>query len=155
MTLIEKYCFNEKTGTYCDYNFVTGKKNEIVCAACFLPYYYGFAKDNGKILRIYGALKTKRGIVSCQDTGDHNYQWGYPNIWAPHQYFAYVALKNYGFIREAEELRTGYTELLSKVFEQTGKLWERYDENGVAEALEYSTQEMLGWTAGVYTYFYE
>lgn len=152
--LIEKYCFNEKTGTYCDYNFVTGKKNEIVCAACFLPYYYGFAKDNGQILRIYEVLKTKSGIVSCQDTGVYNYQWGYPNIWAPHQYFAYIALKNYGCMREAKELRTGYIKLLSNVFEKTGTLWERYNENGYAKELEYPTQKMLGWTAGVYRYFY-
>ncbi|HBF86832.1 MAG TPA: hypothetical protein DDW54_04040 [Clostridiales bacterium] len=152
LKLIEKYCFNEKTGTYCDYNYVTDKKNEIVCAACFLPYYYGFAKDNGRILRIYDALKTKSGIVSCQDTGNRNYQWGYPNIWAPHQYFAYVALKNYGFMCEAEELRTGYTKLLTTVFEQTGTLWERYDENGAAKAIEYPTQELLGWTAGVYRF---
>ena len=42
---------------------------------------------------------------------------------------------------------------LSSVFEKTGVLWERYDENGAAKDLEYPTQMMLGWTAGVYRYF--
>ena len=155
LQLIEKYCFNEKTGTYCDYNFVQGKKNEIVCGACFLPYFYEFARKESNILLVYDALKTKSGIVSCQDTGEYIYQWGYPNIWAPHQYFAYVSLKNYGYIQEAESVRTGYMKLLSSVFEKTGALWERYDENGEAKALEYPTQEMLGWTAGVYRYFHQ
>lgn len=153
LVLIERYCFDEKTQTYCDYNFVTGKKNERIFAACFLPYYYGFAKKDGNILHLYTMLKTKSGVVACQDTGEYGYQWGYPNIWAPHQYFAYVGLKNYACIEEAEELRTGYMQLLTSVFEKTGALWERYDENGEAKALEYPTQEMLGWTAGVYKFF--
>ena len=94
------------------------------------------------------------GGVSCQDTGDDIYQWGYPYIWAPHQYFAYKALMRYGLKTEAEELRLNYMRLLSSVYERTGVLWERYDENGEAKDLEYPTQQMLGWTAGVYRYFY-
>lgn len=151
--LIEKYCFNEKTGVYCDYNFVADKKNEIVCAACFLPYFYGFARKDGNISLIYQTLRSKGGVVACQDTGDDNYQWGYPYIWAPYQYFAYKALVRYGLHTEAEELRLNYVCLLSSVYERTGVLWERYDENGEAKDLEYPTQQMLGWTAGVYRYF--
>jgi alpha,alpha-trehalase len=151
--LIEKYCFNEKTGVYCDYNFVADKKNEIVCAACFLPYFYGFARKDGNISLIYQTLRSKGGVVACQDTGDENYQWGYPYIWAPYQYFAYKALVRYGLYTEAEELRLHYVCLLNSVYERTGVLWERYDENGEAKDLEYPTQQMLGWTAGVYRYF--
>ena len=44
--------------------------------------------------------------------------------------------------------------MLEKEFVRTGKLWERYDENGVVKGLEYETQPMLGWTAGVYNYFW-
>ena len=43
--------------------------------------------------------------------------------------------------------------LLLTIFEKTGTLWERYDENGQAADLEYPTQTMLGWTAGTYRYF--
>ena len=52
-------------------------------------------------------------------------------------------------------LAQGYVTLLANSFEKTGCLWERYDEKGVAPALEYATQEMLGWTAGVYNHFYQ
>ena len=150
--LIEKYCFNPKTRVYCDYNFVTDKQNEIICAACFLPYYYGFARKDGNVLLVYNTLKTQGGVASCQETGARGYQWGYPYIWAPHQYFAYKALVAYGAKKEGEELRQNYMRLLSSVYEKTGFLWERYDENGQAADLEYPTQPMLGWTAGVYTY---
>ena len=153
LELIEKYCFNEKVGVYCDYNFVEDKKNEIVCCACFLPYFYRFARKNSNLLSVYNVLRSNGGVVACQDTGESNYQWGYPNIWAPYQYFAYNALWYYGFQKEAEELRLNYKTLLERVFDETGALWERYDENGNAADLEYPTQEMLGWTAGVYNYF--
>ena len=151
--LIEKYCYNEETGVYCDYNFVTGEKNKIVCSACFLPYFYGFARDGGNLENLYEILKCKGGTVACQDTGDTAYQWGYPYVWAPHQFFAYVALKNGGCLELAEELRVNYMTLLSSSYDKTGTLWERYDENGPAAELEYPTQPMLGWTAGTYRYF--
>ena len=154
LSLIETYCFNAKTGAYCDYDFLSDKRNEIVCAACFLPYFYGFARKDSNLLRIYNALKTKGGVSACEDMGAKGYQWGYPNIWAPYQYFAYVALRRYGYHAEAEELRKNYMRLLSSEFERTGTIWERYDENGAAPDLEYPTQKMLGWTAGVYQYFY-
>ena len=150
--LIEKYCYNPKTGIYCDYNFVKQSVNDIISVACFMPYYYGFAKRSGDLLAVYDALKTKGGVASCQDIGKHGYQWGYPFIWAPHQYFAYNALARYGYAEQSERLRVDYINLLSSVFERTGALWERYDENGQAKDLEYPTQKMLGWTAGVYRY---
>ena len=152
LTLIQRYCFNEKTGAYCDYDFVSGRKSDIVCCACFLPYYYGFASAEGDLSRVYAMLITKGGLAACQDTGDNFYQWGYPYIWAPYQYFAYKALVRYGLHEKAEELRSSYIRLLTSVYEKTGTLWERYDENGEAKDLEYPTQQMLGWTAGVYTY---
>jgi alpha,alpha-trehalase len=133
---------------------VADKKNEVVCAACFLPYYYGFARKESNLSFVYQKLCTKGGIASCEDIGQVGYQWGFPNVWAPHQYFAYKALRGYGLETEAEELRGNYTRLLSTVYEKTGALWERYDENGAAPELEYPTQKMLGWTAGVYNYFY-
>ena len=152
LALIEKYCYNEKTGVYADYNFVQNKRNNVVCAASFLPYFYGFARKDSSPAAIYDKLKTKGGVVSCEDTGDRNYQWGYPYIWAPHQYFAYVALKNYGEEERADELCSNYTQLLSNTYDKTGFLWERYTEEGNAPDLEYPTQKMLGWTAGVYRY---
>ena len=151
--LIETYCFNEETGAYCDYDFVAKKKNDIVCCACFLPYYYGFARKESNLSFVYDVLKTKSGVAACQETESQEYQWGYPYIWAPYQYFAYKALAQYQLQVQAEELRTGYMRLLSETFSRTGTLWERYDENGPAAALEYPTQPMLGWTAGVYSYF--
>lgn len=62
LALIEKYCYNEKTGVYGDYNFVQNKQNNVVCAANFLPYFYGFARKGSRISAIYEKLKTKGGV---------------------------------------------------------------------------------------------
>ena len=150
--LIEKYCYDEERGFYCDYDFVKGKRG-IAATACFLPYFYGFAKHGEGVAKLYEILKTKGGVTACQDVGVTGYQWGYPYIWPPCQYFAYVALKNYGYNDLAADIRDNFVTLLTTVFEETGALWERYDENGPAADLEYPTQKMLGWTAGVYRYF--
>jgi len=151
--LIEKYCFDKATGTYYDYDYVNGKRSGIICAACFLPYFYGFAIDDGNISLVYETLKTKSGIAACMNMGENAYQWGYPFVWSPHQFFAYKALINYGQKEKAEELRKNHVNILSCVYEKTGCLWERYDESGEAKDLEYPTQKMLGWTAGTYEYF--
>ena len=152
--LLKKYCFDESTSLYFDYNFIKQKRSERICAACFLPFFYGFAKEKSALESLYKNLSTNAGIVACEDTGEYVYQWGYPNVWAPHQYFAYVALKNNGLDKFVEELSENYMRLLEKEFLRTGKIWERYDTGGVAKALEYETQPMLGWTAGVYNYFW-
>lgn len=155
LALIQKYCYDEESGLYFDYDYVKQTKSNRICSACFLPYFYGYAVDGRGLKTLFEKLKTKSGIVSCEDIEVYSYQWGYPNIWAPHQYFACVALENYKFIEDAKYLRNGYLNLLSSVFNKTGALWERYNENGNAADLEYPTQQMLGWTAGVFRYFYQ
>ena len=154
LQLLKSLCYDEETKLFYDYNFEEQSISKRLCAACFLPYYYQIPEKGDGLKLLYNALKNKGGIYACEDVGDNAYQWGYPNIWAPHQYFAFVALKNYGFDKEANELRDNYMALLEKEFNRTGKIWERYDEDGVAKSLEYETQPMLGWTAGVYNFFY-
>ena len=154
LKLLKSLCYDEETKLFYDYNFEEQSISKRLCAACFLPYFYQMAENGDGLLLLYNTLKSKGGVYACEDVGDNAYQWGYPNIWAPHQYFAFVALKNYGYDKEANELRDNYMALLEKEFNRTGKIWERYDEDGVAKSLEYETQPMLGWTAGVYNFFY-
>ena len=154
LALIHKYCYDEERNLYFDYDFVAEKRSERYCVACFTPFFYGFAKSTDALPTLYAKLKCKGGVVACEDVGDYSYQWGYPNIWAPHQFFAHEALHKNGFNNLAKELRENYTKLLEREFDKTGRLWERYNEDGMAPDLEYKTQPMLGWTAGVYNHFY-
>ena len=145
---------DKESGIYYDYDFVEKKRSGIICAACFLPWFYGFAEEKSALKILFDRLFSGKGIYACEDLGDSSYQWGYPNLWAPHQYFAYEALRRNGFTDESEAIAKGFLGLLTDTFDKTGCLWERYHTDGVAPSLEYSTQEMLGWTAGVYNHFY-
>ncbi|MBE7077866.1 MAG: hypothetical protein E7377_04090 [Clostridiales bacterium] len=153
--LLNTYCYDTERGIYFDYDFVAKKRSNVISAACFLPWFYGFGVGRYGLKTVFARLFGGNGVYACEDVGDQSYQWGYPNIWAPHQYFAYEALHRNGLTEEAEHLAKGYMNLLATAFEKTGCLWERYDDNGVAPSLEYTTQEMLGWTAGVYNHFYK
>jgi alpha,alpha-trehalase len=155
LNLLQQYCYDEERGIYFDYDFVAGERSNMICAACFLPWFYGFGVGRDGLKELFECLFSGKGVYVCQDVGDRSYQWGYPNLWAPHQFFAYEALRRNGLDAQANLLANGYVELLSETFEKTGCLWERYDNQGVAPSLEYTTQEMLGWTAGVYNHFYE
>lgn len=153
--LMEKYCYDEESGIWFDYDFVNNKRSKVRCVACFMPYFHGLAKDGRGLDKLCENLLCDCGVYACEDVGQLGYQWGYPNIWAPYQFFAYNALKRYGHLAQAKKLRDGFTALVEGCFEKTGEIWERYDENGVAPSTEYTTQRMLGWSAGVYNYFCE
>ena len=45
---------------------------------------------------------------------------------------------------------------MSDEFIKSGRLWEKYDgvKGGAATVNEYDVPEMLGWTAGVFEYFF-
>ncbi|HCL04123.1 MAG TPA: alpha,alpha-trehalase, partial [Lachnoclostridium phytofermentans] len=95
------------------------------------------------------------GITCCEknDSGCV-YQWDYPNGWPPLQLIAMVGLQNYGFDKEAYRIAKKYVDLVERVFEATGCLWEKYNvlEGNVEVINEYEMPPMIGWSAGVYLF---
>ena len=156
--LINKYLWNEEKQIYLDYDFVKEEQFECLSAAAFHPYFVDLA-DEGKIQGLYNCytLFVKKYGVASTDRYYGKYQWSYPNGWAPNQFIAYKAFKNYGMNEYAEEVSKKYIELLEKVYEQTGTTFEKYN---VIDGSDKTYDEgkvhhaMMGWTAGVYMYFY-
>lgn len=68
-----------------------------------------------------------------------------------------MGLKRIGLFDDAKRVAEKYVLTVEKVFEKTGRLWEKYDAvtGEVAVTCEYETPPMMGWTAGVYRYFVE
>ena len=98
------------------------------------------------------------GVVCVEKVpSDTVYQWGYPNSWAVDNYLAYSAAKAVGEEGKAEEIAKTYLKTVSEEFAKSGRLWEKYDAvvGGAATVNEYEVPEMLGWTAGVFEYFYK
>ena len=84
------------------------------------------------------------------------YQWGYPNSWAPNNWWAYLANNRVGNQEKAKTIIKNYLDTVSAEFEKSGKLYEKYDavQGGKAVVNEYEVPEMLGWTAGVFSRFF-
>lgn len=156
--LLDKYCLDKDTGLYFDYDFRENKISKIYCVACYLPFIFGLLDDNKSLQRVNNKLINKYGVTSCEEVENQKnvFQWGYPNAWAPHQFWAYVANKKLNNVEFAKNIALTYMTNVSNTFEKENKLYEKYDAvlGGKALVNEYGLPEMLGWTAGVYNYFY-
>ena len=79
-------------------------------------------------------------------------QWDRPNGWAPLQWIVYRGFCDYGFDAEARAGAGRWVANNIRVYENTGRLFEKYDVEQV-EALasggEYDVQDGFGWTNGV------
>ena len=78
-------------------------------------------------------------------------QWDAPNGWAPLQWIAIAGLRRYGHAALAHTIADRWLATVSRVFDKTGRLYEKYDvERGTAGGGgEYAVQDGFGWTNGV------
>lgn len=142
---------------FMDYNFVKEKTGSIFSVASFYPLWAGVADEEqaAKTVAILDRIEFEYGVSVCeQNESQGNFQWDYPLGWAPMHYIVIRALDNYGYYEEAARICSKYIAAIEKMFEKTGTLWEKYDvhtgDNDVK--IDYGSQVMLGWTAGVYLY---
>jgi len=82
-------------------------------------------------------------------------QWDSPYGWAPLQWIAFQGLINYGFYQLANEIRSRWLNLNQRIYQQTGKMIEKYN---VVQQIEggggnYPLQDGFRWTNGVYLKF--
>lgn len=157
-SLLHKYHFDEKTGTYQDYDFKLKQHTGRLSMAMAYPLYVGAATDTAaKRVSDYLAqhFLMPGGFVSTLvETGE---QWDYPNGWAPLQYIGVKGLLNYQQSDVAHEAMSRWLALNEKVYKAEGKMMEKYnvvDTTLKAGGGEYPTQDGFGWTNGVDLAFY-
>lgn len=152
--LMRKYLKTEK-GYFTDYDYKNDCFSSVFSAASFYPLFAGLAGEEeaaATVLMLH-RLEQKFGISACEKSDiEGNFQWNYPNGWAPHQYLVYRSLKNYGYEEEAQRIAKKYITLVEKVFEETGNLWEKYNvrDGNIEVNTESPMPAMMGWSAGVY-----
>jgi alpha,alpha-trehalase len=146
--------WNDDRTFFMDYDTVFNKSTKIMSLAGVFPLFFNIAtKEQAQQVHthIKESFLKKGGVVaSLHNSGQ---QWDYPNGWAPMQYMTYVALRNYGFNDTAEDLKNRWLALNDKVFEETGKMMEKYnvvDTDSEAGGGEYPNQDGFGWTNGIY-----
>lgn len=150
---IQKYLWDEQESFYQDYNFVeeafTGQRS----LAAVYPLFFNIASPQ-QAAYVAGVLErdflSDGGLVS---TLTHNgQQWDAPNGWAPLQWMSIKGLRNYGEDELAQRVRDNWVALNVKVYENTGKMVEKYNVEDMgleAGGGEYPVQDGFGWTNGV------
>ena len=151
---ILKYCWNEASNFFFDYDFVLERQKKSLTLAGAFPLFISIATQQQaqKVanLLIQKFLKPGGLTTTLENSGQ---QWDAPNGWAPLQWVCYRGLKNYELDDAAEIIKEAWLNSNEKVFGATGKMTEKYDvwnENAEASGGEYPNQDGFGWTNGVY-----
>lgn len=150
---IQKYFWNEEAGFYFDYNHQIDHQMHSISAAAAFPLSFGIATEF-QAQKVAQTLETELlkdgGLLTTNfESGQ---QWDAPNGWAPLQWMAICGLRNYGLESLSQKIKERWVALNIKVFENTGKLMEKYnvmDTSLLSGGGEYPVQDGFGWTNGV------
>jgi alpha,alpha-trehalase len=148
-----KYCWDNKTGCYRDYNWQRKALSTQMSIATMFPLYFNMATgmQAQRVTLLVGRKFLQPGGVATTliNTGQ---QWDQPNGWAPLQYVTVIGLRNYKQDSLAKIIAQRWMQLNINEFNKTGKLSEKYDiqhADAKAGGGEYPLQDGFGWTNGV------
>ncbi len=148
--------WDEKNGFFFDYNYIKNRKNPVWSLAGYFPLWTGVANKKQALLLLKnlrhfeysgGLATTRKRYIK-----DARYQWDYPIGWACLHWIVIKGLLDYGFSEDAERITKKWLRTCTKVFDTTGKFWEKYNvvRPGVGKVGRYQTQSGFGWTNGVF-----
>jgi alpha,alpha-trehalase len=151
--LINKLFWNQEENFFFDYNFRTKKQSGVISTAGCYPLFFKiaekkYAEKTAQTVEKY-LLKDGGILTTVNKTGQ---QWDSPNGWPPLQWIAIKGLRNYGFNELADKIKNRWLKLNEKVFNETGKMFEKYNVENVnlsGGGGEYPLQDGFGWTNGV------
>ncbi len=151
--LINTIFYKNSIGTFVDVIKGEGQSSQITLAMMY-PLFFKLAtqEQSDSIATIIKEQFLQEGGLptTLLQTGQ---QWDFPNGWAPLQWIAVKGLDNYGHQDLAKEIAKRWCHLNEKVFQNTGKMMEKYNVVDLtldAGGGEYDVQEGFGWSNGVY-----
>jgi alpha,alpha-trehalase len=144
--------WSDKDGYYVDYRWTRHQRLPELSAATLYPLFVGAASalqadDVARAVKS-GLLQPGGLVTTTLKTGE---QWDSPNGWAPLQWIAVEGLRQYGQDELAADIAKRWLGEVSKVYGETGKLFEKYDvvSDRPGGGGEYPLQDGFGWTNGV------
>ncbi|CAF0715424.1 unnamed protein product [Adineta steineri] len=153
---IYKYMWSSEIQFFTDYNHISNKPTNRLTLAALYPLWLDIANEeqSQNVARQVESKFLRDGGVVTTLSNRSTQQWDSPNGWAPLQYITYRALlKMPAYETVARTIRDRWMSLNERVFNDTGKMMEKYDVvtiNKTAGGGEYETQDGFGWTNGVY-----
>ena len=125
--------------------------------ASYYPLYASLCSEEQakKLVEKLSLVECQYGIACCEPgKAKLNLQWDYPNGWACLQYIVIKGLLNYGYTEDALRIAQKYVDIIEKIYNETGYLWEKYNvvTGTIAESESHRAYEMVGWSAGIYLF---
>ena len=147
------YCWDAPAGWFLDYDLPRRQRSPAQTLAGVYPLAFEIATP-AQAARVAAGLQRNflqpGGLATTRRRSGQ--QWDAPNAWAPLQWLAIDGLRRYRQPALARTIATRWIAINSVVFQQTGKLMEKYnvvDPNLQAGGGEYPLQDGFGWTNGV------
>ena len=122
---MDELLWEPERGCYCDYRFSDGHRSTLFSAAAFYPLFAGMCSPEraAQVVSMLPLLEMPYGVACCEKTGGLlGLQWDYPNGWACLQYIVVMALRRYGYKRDAQRIAEKYLALVDRVFQRSGQL---------------------------------
>jgi len=154
--LINTCMWDSRRGFFFDLDYKQNKKTPAWSLAGFVPLWAGLADaeqaqrcaNNLKYFEYPGGLVTTRRKYIRKGQR----QWDYPIGWACLHWFVIKGLFDYGYREDAERIAEKWLNTCRKVFDKTGKFWEKYNvvKPGIGKVGRYPVQAGFGWSNGVF-----
>jgi alpha,alpha-trehalase len=152
LTLMRRYLWDETHGVFTDYDVENDIHSSVISAVSYWPLVFGIATgtEARATIRTLRNLMLKHGVATCMESAISGRQWGYPNVWAPVQYMAAAALRQFD-AEAARRVASTFVDTIATEYATSGKIWDKYDGlTGGPASLECPASEIMGWTAGVF-----
>lgn len=148
--------WSETNGFFFDFDYIENKRHHFFSLAGYFPLWAGWAtkKQAELIVKKLNMFEFPGGLANSQadDLIVPYKQWDYPNGWAPIIFIVTEGLRNYGYHEESDRITQKWLDLVSRIHQDTGKFWEKYDvvHETVGKEGRYPTQHGFAWTNGTF-----
>jgi glycogen debranching enzyme len=149
---INQWMWNEEDGFYYDVTF-EGKQTGIKTVAAFWTLIADVPDENQK-KRLVQWLEDEdtfkrihRVPVLAANEPGYDPQGGYwrGSVWAPTNAMVVLGLEKTGYHKLAKEIALNHLSIVSKVFEQTGTIWENYPADFISSG-NADNKDFVGWS---------
>jgi alpha,alpha-trehalase len=159
---IRRLMWDQKTGLFADYNFVTSQRLDYPFLTTFYPLWAGLAtQEEAAAVAANLPLFEKEGGLQTSSHVSGN-QWDAPFGWAPLQIIAIEGLRRYGFDAAAERLSVKFLSMILRDFDQHRTIKEKYNvvegksDLGAGIKFGYTSNEIgFGWTNAAFVLLWQ
>lgn len=132
---MRELCWNDEKGFFFEFQYEKKEQLPYWSLAGYWAMWAGIATSEQseqmvenlhRFEKPFGLPQTDRIYPSPHPEFDA-LQWDYPNGWPPSHIVVIDALEAYGYAEEAKRVALKYLKLQLDIYDQTGKLWEKYN----------------------------